>query len=314
MPRQQRTGGVYIRALLVTILLFAAAGAILSAVVPIGPEAQQIGSSGLLNILDIRGSGNVGENPDGVSGDNELNIVAVPFIFNSTNDQGQERLDRYDTYVDYLAENLSSKTPFAEASDPSSHVEVVSLERGDVDNPSFSDSGEIVRDNRPNIPYQNVTCEDIHSAAQDAVASAGYTTYADKIIAYVNGTSGGDPVTMQRPTVAGCAGDLGGDVAAYERSIFQDEQTSGVALHEMGHTFGLCHNAGVEVGDNCDMTRVPDRPSVCSGYNSNTSDGPRAIMNYCMPLEKFSGDAASTEDEYPMLEQIFAEMGWLYAE
>ncbi len=314
MPRQQRTGGVYIRALLVTILLFAAAAAILSAVVPIGPEAEQIGASGLLNILDIRDSGNVGEDPDGVTGDNELFVVAVPFIFNSTEEEGQQRLDRYYTYIDYFEENLSTKTPFKEASDPASHVEVVSLERGDVTNPPFSDSGEVVREDRPNIQYENVTCGDIHDAARDAVSMAGYLTYADKIVAYVNGTSGGNPVTMQRPTVAGCADDVGGDIAAYERSIFQDEQTSGVALHEMGHAFGLCHNAGVEVGGNCDMTRVPQRPDICTGYNSNTSDGPRSIMNYCMPLDKFSGDAASTEDEYPMLEQIFADMGWLYAD
>jgi len=320
MPTRQRHGAFYIRALLVTILLFAAAATLLSAFAPIGPEAERIGSSGLLSVLDVREEGNVGEDPESVAGDNTLNIVAVPFIYNTTNEQGQERLQGFRDYMDYLEGNLSERTPFSEANDPGSHIEIIEVERGYVENPDpSSEGGVMLKGTR--YRYEAVTCGDIHSAASTAAGDAGLFTYADKIVAFVNGTkengsvTWGNPIVLEDAGTVGCADSLGGDVAAYERSIIQNEWTSGVGLHELGHTVGLCHNAGVEdENGNCDMSRVPDRPSVCSGLNSNTSDGPRAIMNYCLPLDKFSGDRASTEDEYPLLEQIFTEQGWLYAE
>jgi hypothetical protein len=305
-----RAGSIWVRGLFVVILLFVAGTLLLSAFLPAGEQTSAIGLSGIMNIIDIRESGNVGEEPGGTSGDNELDIVAVPIIYNETNEEGRHSRNNFSKFVDHLKTNLSQKTPFRRADDPRSHVDIVELETGEVTNPAFSQSGSVQTTEGTTINYANVTCDDVHSAALTAASSYSY----DRVVAYVNGTrsSNGRPVTMQNVGVVGCSDAIGGEVAAYEHSIFNHQQTTGVLLHELGHTFGLCHNAGVDdINRNCDLTEVPARGDMCP--NTNTSDGPDAIMNYCFPLSEFSGSTVSREDEYEILEQVFADAGWLYA-
>lgn len=306
-----RTGSIWVRGLFVVILLFIAGTLLLSAFLPAGDQTSAIGLSGIMNVIDIRESGNVGEEPEGTTGDNELDIVAVPIIFNETDEQGRHARTNFSMFVDHLKTNLSERTPFRRADDPRGHVDIVELETGEVTNPPFSSSGSVPTAQGTSIDYANVTCEDVHSAALTAASPYSY----DRVVAWVNGTrdSTGNPVIMQSPGVAGCSDAIGGEIAAVERTFINHNQTTGIWLHEMGHTFGLCHNAGVDdINRNCDMTEVPVRGDVCP--NTNTSDGPNAIMNYCFPLTQFSGSDVSTEDEYELLERLFANAGWLYAD
>lgn len=311
-----RQGMSSARILIVILVVMGAGLVVLSIGMGVGPRISAIGGAGMgqLSQLALLGGSEVGPNAErtGAEGDGRLDIVAVPLIYaedDTTEDRFQER---FQDWVSQLEPRLEQDTPFREASDPATKVRIQTMSPDDVSLPELTGTGSMFLSGGEFL-YASFDCSSGHQAMHEAAEQAGMLDEADMVMGWVNGSQEGRAVILEGPGVSGCADDIGGSLALVEQSRLSADPV-GAMLHEFGHLAGLCHNQGVqrETSEDtlCDLTRSPDRSSVCATRNNERSDGDRSIMNYCQPWERFAG-SVGTGDEYPMLEQYFEDAGWL---
>ena len=172
----------------------------------------------------------------------KLTLVAVPINYEDGSLQDFKQVT--EEQVQFFVE----KSPFQEAENPRSRVEVKYLRPPQVENPGTN------------------SCYRLNNFAQDVVLDSQYRNTYDKIIATTT-------EEFKDENVAGCStfGDTEVTRENYPKTM----------THEMGHSFGLGHTKGFM--DGCGAVRGSREYP-----NNAADDGSGEIMNYCPGDKYFS--------------------------
>lgn len=256
---------------------------------------------------------------DGEQCRQNYNVVAIPFFMEP------EDFDGFYEDVERGIDLFADISPLRELQHPRQGINMEYIEPDEIDDPL----------NRKCFFTLSLDSTSINAYAQ-RIATDTYGDQVDTVIAVSKeGVELPDVMAPFSGPISGCAFS-GAAVIAEPQSVrrYQPELTM---VHEMGHTFRLCHNKGISEAGQCNLEKLPYQPRVGSVMTRNPvksivlnyierfidydltftdrclndfeSDGPGAIMNYCrdpvLENNQFSAE------EYSVLRSVFQKRGWI---
>ncbi len=256
-------------------------------------------------------------NWDGTACRTTYNVAAVPLFME------QHAFDTFYEDVERAISFFATVGPLQEESHPRRRVNIQYMEPDEVETPP----------NRKCFFTLNPRTSSVNMYAVQT-ARETYGSRVDSVVALVDG--GVELPSILAPfssTVSGCAlPGLAAAVAQRDSKLYQDQ----TLVHELGHTFGLCHTKGVRRNGTCQDV-LPRQPRVGSVLTLNpvkslifnylergidhdftftdtcrndfTAAGPEAVMNYCSQNTRSA--VAFSPEEYGVLQEQFEEAGWI---